>query len=215
MTVPPPPSATPWQTAFAEQLSSLSHDEAIPLTVNEQRKTTATDLLPLLVTLDTTEISAAQGGLTLETREQFEILVPAEGNTPPTVLVRHDRFLGFPHVLHGRVLCIYLDPAREWDPAEGATGFLNRLWTWLEDAAAARFSASDALYHATGGVPVGGAVDEVLVVRAEVPTTPARLWGTTHRSSSRPNATVDLGLSRGGLLALWRPAPHGHRTDRR
>ena len=49
-------------------------------------------------------------------------------------------------------LCLYFDPAREWDPINGFGGFIDRLVEWLADAAAGRFDAQTALYHAVGGV---------------------------------------------------------------
>ena len=57
---------------------------------------------------------------------------------------------GHPHILQGHRLCVYLDPGREWDPLGGIPGFLERLWAWLGDAAAGRFSAATAMYHAVG-----------------------------------------------------------------
>ncbi|SMQ72343.1 ThiF family protein [Plantibacter sp. VKM Ac-1784] len=113
----------------------------------------------------------------LEPNEQFLIVVAPEATRPPDVLVVHNRFVGYPHVMHGRQLCVYLDPSREWNPAQLAVGFIDRLWEWLVDATAGRFAASDSLYHAIGGVPSGARAETVLVVRDDVPNTPTRLYG--------------------------------------
>lgn len=80
------------------------------------------------------------------------IAIPEHALRPPEVAVRHTRFLGFPHVLAGTRICLYLDHAREWQPTYGIRGLINRLWDWLDDAVNARFDPSTALYHAVGGV---------------------------------------------------------------
>lgn len=70
------------------------------------------------------------------------------------VLVGQDRFSGHPHVLVGRILCIYLDIDREWHPALGVDRIVARLIDWLGDAAADRFESRTALFHPIGtGLP--------------------------------------------------------------
>ena len=93
-------------------------------------------------------------------------------NQPPTLLVAHDRFLGYPHVLIGRILCIYLDTDREWHPALGAHGVITRIIEWLRDAAADRFDQRIALFHPIGGLPPSPRITGTLVVRRSSPTTP-------------------------------------------
>lgn len=51
------------------------------------------------------------------------------------------------------------------------------------------FSAADALYHATGGVPVGASPSQVVVVRDSLPADPARLWGLR-----RTDRRLDIGM---------------------
>ena len=98
-------------------------------------------------------VTEADDGLALQEHEEFVLTLPASPLSRTTVEVTHPRFIGYPHVLQGRQLCIFLDPAREWDPVLGGMrALLSRLWSWLEDAAAGRFDASTAMYHAVGGV---------------------------------------------------------------
>ncbi len=104
------------------------------------------------ISLHTADIPLEPGGLELEDDEEFVLRISSSLLTPPEVDVEHVRFLGYPHVLQGQRLCIYLDPSREWDPSLGIAGLLTRLWDWLTDAAAGRFDASTAIYHAVGGV---------------------------------------------------------------
>ncbi|MGH8984290.1 MAG: ThiF family adenylyltransferase [Acidimicrobiia bacterium] len=120
-------------------------------------------------------------------------------NHPPTVLARHDRFAGYPHVLIGRILCIFLDIDREWHPALGIDGVIARLIDWIEDAAADRFDSRTALFHPIGGLPPSPRVAGTLVVRQSSPTT------------ARPpvaRATIDLRSPHRSDLIRW-----GSRTD--
>ncbi|MHA7306387.1 ThiF family adenylyltransferase [Arthrobacter sp. TMN-49] len=100
----------------------------------------------------TSGLGYAEGGLRLRDYEEFQVIVGPSHVPPPRVEVSHLRFLSHAHVLQGTRLCLYLDPSREWDPADGFGGLMDRLLEWLRDAAAGRFDAQTALYHAVGGV---------------------------------------------------------------
>ena len=105
------------------------------------------------IEIDTTEFVRRTGGLQAQPLERVTVLVaPSYPATPPLAAVEHMRWAGFPHVLQGRRLCIYLDPSAEWHPTKGMHGFLQRLWEWFEDAIGGRFDATTALYHPVGGV---------------------------------------------------------------
>lgn len=117
------------------------------------------------LTLSTAAIRRNSKGLRLEPEEAVLVAVPRSPLLPPTVWLEHRRFAGFPHVLTGDELCIYLDPSREWDPAAGVEAFLDRLFRWFEDAAAGRFSGRTALFHPIGGRPVAARDAPVVVCR--------------------------------------------------
>jgi len=103
--------------------------------------------------LDTSQFEKSEGGLPVEAVERLFVFVSlAWPLIPPRVEVDHQRWNHQPHVLQGRRLCLYLDPATEWNPEAGMTGFLERLWEWFADAIANRFNAATALYHPVGGV---------------------------------------------------------------
>nr|WP_279671907.1 ThiF family adenylyltransferase [Flexivirga meconopsidis] len=100
----------------------------------------------------TAGIERVDGGLRLLDHEEFQVSVGQSDIVPPRIDVDHLRFLNHAHVLQGTRLCLYLDASREWDPAGGFGGLVDRLIEWLGDAAAGRFDAQTALYHAVGGV---------------------------------------------------------------
>lgn len=100
----------------------------------------------------TADIEHGEGGLRLRDHEEFQVIVGQSDLVPPRVEVDHLRFLNHAHVLQGMRLCLHLDPSREWDPADGFGGLVDRLMEWLCDAASGRFDAQTALYHAVGGV---------------------------------------------------------------
>ncbi len=106
----------------------------------------------LQLRLRTQGIQRVDGGIPVGAHEDIIVTVDRSELAPPRAEVEHLRFLHHPHVLQGHRLCLYLDPSREWDPRNGFGGFLDRLFAWLGDAAAARFDAQTALYHAVGGV---------------------------------------------------------------
>lgn len=122
----------------------------------------------------------APGGLDVRDLEDVVVYVPESPVMPPHVFVEHDRFIGTPHVLSQRELCVYLDPAREWDPRNGPLGFLDRLYKWFEHAVASKFDPDTALYHAVGGRAHSNSDSYSVVVREELddPRTCSLAWLT-------------------------------------
>ncbi|MGO9254010.1 MAG: hypothetical protein ACLP5J_22275 [Mycobacterium sp.] len=142
--------------------------------------------------LHTRDLPRVDGGLPLKDFEDVLITVGRTNLMPPSAEVGHDRFVGYPHVLQGSRLCLYLDVPREWDPLQGFGGFLDRLFAWLTDAAAARFDAQNALYHAVGGVLHAAADAPTIVVRQPLPSTNwARRGWLIVRTQHRRDLTLD------------------------
>lgn len=107
----------------------------------------------LIIEIDTTGFARRTGGLPAQPRERVTVLIASNYPTvPPLPVVDHLRWAGFPHVLQGTRLCIYLDSGTEWDPTRGMQSFLLRLWEWFDDAIGGHFDAATALYHPVGGV---------------------------------------------------------------
>lgn len=194
------PDFSPWQQAIVGELKDLARQRASELRITRGPEADQeTDDAILRIRLATREIERVDNGLRLDDHEDFLLRVGASPLTPPSVEVEHARWVGLPHVLQGRRLCIYLDPSREWDPTGGIAAVLSRLWEWLRDAAAARFDASTALYHAVGGVLHQTPGTPTIVVREAGPLRRQQVARLIARSESRLDLTYAHG---GGGLAV-------------
>ena len=75
------------------------------------------------------------GGLRPREREEFVLIVRPEFPFQiPALVVDHDRFANFPHVVWATTICLYQSDV-EWNPADGLFGFFDRLKDWLGRAA--------------------------------------------------------------------------------
>lgn len=137
--------------------------------------------LTVQIDLSCAELERAEGGLPLESRERFVILVPP--NFPfdaPHVLVGHDRFAGFPHVQWKRSLCLYQAPSTEWNPSDGMFGFLERLHFWLQQGALGQLDPVGAPLHPPVAYLGHGPVRTV-IPRVDAPPVGEVPWfGTAH-----------------------------------
>lgn len=172
------------------------------------------------ITVNTSSLRPpAPGGLSLRESETFLVAIPEHNLVPPHVLTPHVRFLGFPHVLAGSALCLYLDPAREWQPAHGMRGLINRLWSWLDDAVSARFDPSTALYHAVGGVPHATSGAPTIVVRHPIDDAIRAANGhlvvrSNHRHDHHPGNPADESDIPMPIFVLPHDLPFGAGHDR-
>lgn len=135
MTRRKPPGLSDWQKQLVGELETFAKQHPTEIRVTKQPNLDPDETAVVGVSLRTAHIPREPGGLELEDDEEFVLRIASSFLAPPNVEVDHARFLGFPHVLQGRRLCIYLDPSREWHPSRGIEGLLNRLWEWLTDAA--------------------------------------------------------------------------------
>ena len=147
-----PTRLSAWQQQAIADLHAMAGEHPDTIKVITAMPTVTDTHAFMTIRLPTKDLPPGPGGLRLRDHEDFIIGICQSRLILPQVEVDHQRFAGHPHVLQGHRLCIYLDPAREWDPLGGMPGFLERLWAWLSDAAAGRFNAATAMYHAVGGV---------------------------------------------------------------
>ncbi|WP_411115844.1 ThiF family adenylyltransferase [Streptomyces sp. 058-1L] len=185
-----PPAAHPSssQRRLLDQLTTLATAHAPDLRITARPRTGADGLVTVPISVRTGGMPHAPGGLQLKESEDFLLTLPATPLIPPQVRTSHIRFAGTPHVLQGNRLCLYLDPAREWDPAAGITPVVNRLWQWLTDAAAGTFDPATALYHPVGGVLHHTPGTPTVVVRDPVSHRRTTAW-LTQRTTDRLDLT--------------------------
>jgi hypothetical protein len=205
------PAFSDWQQQLLDELGKLAADQPDVVEIVKDREFDDQHGAAVRIKLDTSKIPMGSQGLELDDAEEFIVRIPPSPFALPSVDVDHIRFLGHPHVLQGTRLCVYLDPSREWQPAEGIAGFLNRLWSWLTDAAAGAFDPATAMYHAVGGVLHRTAGTTTLVVREEGPVKPLQAAYVLKRTSSRSDFTYrdDLGGHRAPVIALSSELPLG------
>ena len=145
------------------------------------------------LSLDCRGIEHRHGGLELRDREAFHILVDSAFPFEyPSVFVTHARWAGKPHVQWGVSLCLYAAPSVEWQPGDGMLGFIDRLWLWLNKAAAGELDPDDAPLHPPVAYPSG--LDDVpmIIPREDTPTVTDAPWIGGVELEKVTNARIDL-----------------------
>lgn len=205
------PALTDWQRQLIAELKSLAQQQPDDISIRGQVSHGTDAIVTVRITLRTKDIPRQLGGLKLGDEEEFLVQLRPSYYSMPAVDVDHVRFLGYPHVLAGQRLCIYLDPSREWQPGLGMSGFLNRLWQWLVDAAAGNFDPATAMYHAVGGVPHQADGTPTIVVREHGPVKRCHMARLLAQSAHRYDLTYELGSSgsRTPVFTLATPLPFG------
>lgn len=132
-----------------------------------------------------------EGGLQLHEREDFVLYVPADYPfESPSLVVTHDRFAGFPHVIWGRGICIYQSEL-EWNPADGLYGFLERLRAWLVRAAVNDMDPVEGPLEPPHYVTDSSQVP--FVIRANAPVPSGQAWFGLAELKKCPNRTELVG----------------------
>ena len=148
-------------------------------------------------------MSVRPGGLALEAREQFSVWIPP--GFPfhrPEVWTPHTRFAGHPHVQWQRHLCLYQAPSTEWDPSDGMYGFLERLESWLANAARGELDPIGAPLHPPVTYAIPGAARRAVVVRADTPPVITEPWvGFAHLNVVSESRVDIVGWSEWGTVA--------------
>lgn len=200
-----------WQKHLVDELRSLAREHARDVRIAQQPQVGTGGDATLRLRLHTADIPHRPGGLELGDDEELIVKIRRSLFSPPSAEVDHTRFLGFPHVLQGQRLCIYLDPSREWRPSAGMAGFLSRLWDWLTDAAGGAFDPSTAMYHAVGGVLHHAHDTPTVVVREPGPPKQHQIARLVARSPHRYDLTylADRDGHRTPVFALASDLPFG------
>ena len=105
-------------------------------------------LLTVEIALSLKGVARTTSGIPLRQRERFFLLVPSKFPfRHPSVFVPHQRWTSWPHVQWTRVLCLYQAPETEWNPSDGMFGFIERLYTWVKQAAVDQLDPAGAPLH--------------------------------------------------------------------
>lgn len=206
------PRYSAWQRAAVRELRAVAATLPGDFALRGRPGLSHGGLARVPIRLKTASLGRRRGGLRLLDHEDFVLWISPSRFLPPIVEVEHNRFIGFPHVLLGRQLCIYLDPAREWNPRHGASRAIDRLYDWLADAAANRFDPDSSLFHAVGGISFHSAGLPTVVVRDDVTAVYAQSGYLTLRADHR----LDLHFERASpdqiqipVIGLSMPLPLG------
>lgn len=148
-----------------EQLQSLANASSGAIEVLGHSESQGLTLID--VSLDTSMIGHAQGGIHIRNRERFRIVATdAFPFKPPWVKSHHRRWAGTAHVQWGNHVCLYAAPSVEWNPSDGMRGLIARLNAWLKEAALGNLDPEGQPLHP----PVAYAGDEAgdLLIRADL-----------------------------------------------
>lgn len=127
------------------------------------------------ISVDCAGIEHADGGIRLRGRERMKVAIPPEFPYElPFVMTPHQRWAGTPHVQWRYLPCLYVAPSVEWQPADGMYGFVERLFFWMERAAAGTLDPAGAPLHppvayTTSGTPL-------VIARADAPWVGEQPW---------------------------------------
>ena len=105
-------------------------------------------LLRVEIALSLEGVARSTSGIPLRQRERFCVLIPPEFPfRHPYVFVPHQRWASWPHVQWTSFLCLYQAPETEWNPSDGMFGFIERLYTWVKQAAVNQLDPAGAPLH--------------------------------------------------------------------
>lgn len=127
------------------------------------------------ISLGCAGIAHAPGGIQVRERERFSIGIdPGFPFDVPSTVVRHGRWARTPHVQWRRQLCLYQAPAIEWAPSDGMYGYVERLFHWLQRAAAGTLDPEGAPLHPPVAYTTRGA--PLVIPRIDVPEVSDTAW---------------------------------------
>jgi hypothetical protein len=167
---------TPGQELAIRQLRSIELASPLGLEIVDIGEPSAENSrMWARVSLDCAGIPSEPAGIRLREREQISIGVdPDFPFDSPATWVRHGRWAGTPHVQWRRFLCLYAAPAVEWNPAGGMYSYIERLFQWLERAAAGSLDPKGAPLHPPVAYTTPGA--PLIIPRTDTPEVRDEPW---------------------------------------
>jgi len=126
------------QTWALRQLEAIVAKSKGAIEIVEVTQPTDADAsLKISVSVDCSSYPKVDGGIPFGARER--LLISIEPSFPleiPSLLFSHTDYGEFPHIQWGRSICLYQSPETEWQPDDGAYGFIQRMDDWLRAGAA-------------------------------------------------------------------------------
>jgi predicted acylesterase/phospholipase RssA len=166
---------TEGQELALRQLRSIQLATAVGLDLLDIQEPNAGDSMSVEVSVDCAGIVHRADGIVLHGRERLDISIPPGfPHHVPTVTTRHARWAGTPHVQWRRQLCLYAAESVEWMPADGMYGYVERLFSWLEHAAAGELDPDDAPLHPPVAYTTPGA--PLVIPRVDAPRVDEDVW---------------------------------------
>ncbi len=185
-------SLTKGQQNALDQLERIANVANSALRIDFIENPTAEDgFLEVDITIDCRLYEKADGGLALNDKESFQIVI--HSNFPysqPSLWVSHTRFSGFPHVQWLRYICLYQAPEVEWVPQGGMFDYINRVGQWLKMAALNQLDADGQPIHPPA---VYTSAETIICIDKDAPKFTGKHWiGGAHLdrySQNRLNLT--------------------------
>jgi predicted acylesterase/phospholipase RssA/molybdopterin/thiamine biosynthesis adenylyltransferase len=168
-------SATEGQELALRQLQSIALASTHGVDILDVQEPQPGGSITVEVSIDCAGVDTRAGGIVVHGRERFDVRVPPDfPYDHPNVTTRHARWAGTPHVQWRRQPCLYLAPTVEWLPADGMYGYIDRLFSWIEHAAAGELDPDDAPLHPPVAYTTPGA--PLVIPRVDAPSVGAEPW---------------------------------------
>jgi integrative and conjugative element protein (TIGR02256 family) len=167
---------TEGQRLATEQLRAIQEKALGAFEVVDIAEPNDAGWLQIRISLDCSAKRVSQSGIHLKRREWFTIWVPPDFPYElPAIRVSHARFASLPHVQWKYQLCLYQAPSTEWNVGDGMFGYLSRLDTWLDHAAAGELNPSgEPLHPPVAYVPTGPR--RTIIPRVDTPAVGPTNW---------------------------------------
>lgn len=177
------------QRRALEQLRAIAGQSQGGVQLSDAALEPTSPTLDVAVSIDCSAIPRADAGIKLRSRERVVISI-GEGfpYDMPSVKASHDRWAGTPHVQWGRSMCLY-QAVSDWDVQAGMYGLMDRLWLWLQRAAAGELDPADAPLHPPAVLAVFGTP---IIVRHDTPVITDQPWVGFAQFDVRSENRIDL-----------------------
>ena len=182
---------TPGQRRAVAELRMVERRGAGAVSIRSE-PTESDEYVKVPITVSTAGTRHYPGGLRLRPTEDLEVWIPPDAPLrPPHLFAADARWATNAHVT-GTSVCLYIDPATQWSPADGMFGFVHRMGEWFVAAAAGELDPANGPLHPPVALGIGYSKAD-LVILADVPESEHRrlLWANLEpRGHNRLDVTA-------------------------